>query len=89
MSLHPVHVPTREEVIRAYTKPTSKNLSLALLHVPPLAVLGRLRGEGPRKQAAKTVPRSNEATKTGEMASAGDPLSAQSASSTVAEGASN
>ena len=40
MSLHPVHVPTRDEVIRAYTKPTPRALSLACL---VLAAIGTLR----------------------------------------------
>ena len=39
MSLHPVHVPTRDEVIRAYTKPTPRALSLVCL---ALAVVGTL-----------------------------------------------
>ena len=39
MSLHPVHVPTRDEVVRAYTKPVPRALTISCL---ALAAIGTL-----------------------------------------------
>ncbi|CAN5465206.1 membrane protein [soil metagenome] len=44
MSLHPVPVPTREEVIRAYTKPTPKALTLTLLVLAAIGTLAFIVG---------------------------------------------
>ena len=44
MSLHPAPVPTREEVIRAYTKPTPKALSLTLLVFAAIGVVAFVLG---------------------------------------------
>ncbi|MDQ2664418.1 MAG: hypothetical protein M3Z05_00225 [Gemmatimonadota bacterium] len=44
MSLHPVPVPTREEVIRAYSKPTPKALSLTLLVLTAIGTLAFIVG---------------------------------------------
>jgi hypothetical protein len=44
VSLHPVPVPTREEVIRAYTKPTPKALSLTLLVLAAIGTLAFIVG---------------------------------------------
>ena len=44
MSLHPVHVPTRDEVIRAYTKPTPRALSLACLVLAAIGTLAFVAG---------------------------------------------
>ena len=44
MSLHPVHVPTREEVVAAYTKPPSKTLGSICLALAGLGGLAFLVG---------------------------------------------
>ena len=44
MSLHPVHVPTREDVVRAYTRPIPKALTLTCLALAAIGVLAFIVG---------------------------------------------
>ena len=44
MSLHPVRVPTREEVVRAYTKPIPKALSITCLALAAVGTLAFVAG---------------------------------------------
>ena len=44
MSLHPVHVPTRDEVIRAYTKPIPRALSVTCLALAAVGTLAFIAG---------------------------------------------
>ena len=44
MSLHSVHVPTREEVVRAYTKPIPKALSITCLALAAVGTLAFITG---------------------------------------------
>ena len=44
MSLHPVHVPTREEVVRAYTKPIPQALSITCLALAAVGTLAFIAG---------------------------------------------
>ena len=44
MSVHPVHVPTREEVVRAYTKPIPRALSITCLALAAVGTLAFIAG---------------------------------------------
>ena len=44
MSLHPVHVPTREDVVRAYTRPIPKAITRTCLALAAIGVLAFIVG---------------------------------------------